>query len=561
MSTALVDAEAVARELDRLVALLNAGEADRVDVLAALQGLRSTIEELRIVEDELVRTSEELASAHAQVEFERRRYADLFAFAPDAHLVTDARGGVLEANVAAEELLQLPRRFHEGKPIGVFVLGSERRDFRRMFLRVVQEGGIATGNFRFVRRSGIPFDAQVTVTSIGDGDEPRLRFVVRDVTEERQNEARLWELNAELEQRAERRARLLAEAQNRLGDERAQFESVLRQLPVAVLLADPSGRLVVRNRHATQLFGEVASADELLDRLFTDYGVSLRQELLLHAADDGAPAAFESVVYRHEGDELLLDATAAPVAVDGRFSGIAYVFRDVTDQRRHQIAQRRFVVNAAHELRTPLAAIVSAVDVLQGGAKDDEEARDRFLEHLETQSARLTALVRALLLLARAQAGVEKPRQELAPIRPILEQLARSAKVGPSVDLLVECDSQLAALTNRELLVQALASLVSNAARFTREGSIVLRGAAADDEHVAIEVVDSGPGVSPDELEHVQDRFFRGAESGRDGFGLGLAIADEAARAAGGALELESERGRGTTARVVVPLALLVEPA
>ena len=86
------------------------------------------------------------------------------------------------------------------------------------------------------------------------------------------------------------------------------------------------------------------------------------------------------------------------------------VLDDLTEQERRELAEREFVTNAAHELRTPLTTIIGAVEVLQAGAKDDPVERDRFLAHIEREAERLARLARALLTLARAHAGQERPR-------------------------------------------------------------------------------------------------------------------------------------------------------
>src|SRR4029079_5611819 len=101
---------------------------------------------------------------------------------------------------------------------------------------------------------------------------------------------------------------------------------------------------------------------------------------------------------------------------------------------------------------------------------------------------------------------------------------------------------------------QVVANLVGNAVKHTVEGEIVLR-AALDGAGATLEGADTGPGISPTVQGRVFDRFYSGELNGRDGFGLGLAIARESAEAIGGALSIESESGRGTTARVVLPAA------
>jgi Signal transduction histidine kinase len=111
---------------------------------------------------------------------------------------------------------------------------------------------------------------------------------------------------------------------------------------------------------------------------------------------------------------------------------VLIVLDDLTEQGRRELAEREFVANAAHELRTPLTTIIGAVEVLQAGAKDDPLERDRFLAHIERESARLARLARALLTLARAHAGQERPRSEPIALRPLLQEVADDLRPRPA---------------------------------------------------------------------------------------------------------------------------------
>jgi signal transduction histidine kinase len=152
--------------------------------------------------------------------------------------------------------------------------------------------------------------------------------------------------------------------------------------------------------------------------------------------------------------------------------------------------------------------------------------------------------------------GVEAPRLDLVELRPLLEQTAEDLRPARGVRVAVRCPTGMAALANRPLLEQALGNLATNAAKNTHHGAITLRGVAEDNACVALEVSDTGRGMRAEERLRAGERFFRA--SPEPGFGLGLAIASEAARALGGRLELESEPGRGTTARLILPSAQVV---
>src|SRR6266516_4135111 len=213
------------------------------------------------------------------------------------------------------------------------------------------------------------------------------------------------------------------------------------------------------------------------------------------------------------------------------------------------------VEDAAHELRTPLTAIVSVMDVLEGGAKDIPETRDRFLKHIRVHSERLSRLATSLLVLARLQTGVEQPRLTVVPVRPLLEEIAGRLDASGGVEVSVRAPEQTGALADRDLLHRAIANVAENSAKHTQTGEIVLeaRGHATTTQ---IEIRDTGPGMSEEERERAFHRFYR-SSNGIDGFGLGLAIAEEAVRAVGGTIELESEPGAGTRVFVVVPSAKL----
>lgn len=220
----------------------------------------------------------------------------------------------------------------------------------------------------------------------------------------------------------------------------------------------------------------------------------------------------------------------------------------VRDQER---VERDFVTNAAHELQAPLASIISAIEVLQAGAKDSPE-RDIFLEHIERASDRLARLVRSMLVLARAQSGIERPRDELIALEPVLQDTAAALSLAPGVEVRVSCPPDAALVSNRELLEQALINLAENAAKHTAQGTVHLSARASETATVLM-VSDTGPGIPALERPHVFERFYRGSGQGAGGFGLGLAIVHAAATSLGAELELESAPGEGTVVRIRFP--------
>jgi signal transduction histidine kinase len=321
--------------------------------------------------------------------------------------------------------------------------------------------------------------------------------------------------------------------------------SVLYELPSCVLIFDAAGELRLVTRRAEELLGLASDeiAAELHDSGTSNPGATLVSKLVSSALPDPIRLELE----RPDGSRVEIEGSVTRV---GRSTIVS--LEDVSARERRERAERAFVTNAAHELQTPLAAITSAVQVLQSGAKDNVADRDRFLAHVEAACGRLERLARALLVLARTQTGVERPRQEVVPVAALLSSVA--AGLAPWRTVNVDCAADIAVLANRPLLEQALANLSQNAAKHSR-GPIVLTGSRAD-ESVRIQVRDNGGGISEADRERIFERFYRG-DAPTDGFGLGLSIAAEAVKAIDGELELETSSS-GTNFSIRLPGATML---
>jgi PAS domain S-box-containing protein len=522
-------------------------------------GLSSALEELRVAEEELRAQNEELAASRLAAELEKRRYAELFDLAPVAYLLTDGFGKILEANEVAAQLLDLDRALLPGKVLPSFVPGRERREFRRLLLSLPSAEEIVESEIRLISRRGQDRIVAAHVRARPSSENAyELRWSLRDVTAERQAAVEFRLLNEELEARVAQRA-------EELSRERARLEAVVEQSPVGLVVVSETAEAELANVEAMRILGLSPGGLERFSNpsqwtTFRPDGTPYDLEALPLSRSLGTGEVVHGErleVVRPDGLRVLVEVDSSPIRdLEGRIVGAVAVVDDVTERERLERAEREFVTNAAHELRTPLAAISGAIEVLQAGAKEVPEERDRFLEHIDRECGRLARLTTSLLSLARAQGGVEEPRLDLVELCPLLETLASRARTADGVVVEADCPPDLAAVSNAGLLEQALANLVSNAAHHTSEGSIVLTADSDGDRKVAIEVRDTGRGMTPEERARVTERFYRGSDG--EGFGLGLAIAAESARALGAELELESEVGRGTVARIVLSSARLV---
>jgi two-component system OmpR family sensor kinase len=217
--------------------------------------------------------------------------------------------------------------------------------------------------------------------------------------------------------------------------------------------------------------------------------------------------------------------------------------------------QRDFVADVSHELRTPLTTIRGNLALLRRNPPLSGEEQADVLTDLVEESDRMIRLVNDLLVLARADAG-RNLALETVPIEPVVEEACRQARqLDMSREIIETVDDQLSIQGDRDTLRQVLLILLDNALKHTR-GAIRVTAEPAG-ERIMICVIDEGPGMTTETLQHVFDRFYRGdTRSSTSGFGLGLPIAKTLVEGLRSAITIESKPGRGSVVRMVFPRAL-----
>jgi signal transduction histidine kinase len=330
-----------------------------------------------------------------------------------------------------------------------------------------------------------------------------------------------------------------ANLHDRLGAAAQRLRQLLERLQDGIVSVRPDLTVGFANGEARSLLGHACRDGEPLPGIWSDLDLREFARALL------APGASASHA-RAQSPERIFEVIGIP----GEDEAVL-VLRDVTRRERQERAERDFIANAAHELRTPLSGITVAVEALQLGAAEVPEQRDRFLGGIARETARLSSLVRALLMLARVQAAPETITRENVELRPLLVEAARQLDVPPGVQVHVECARHVRVTANATLLDAAVRNLGQNASRHTARGTITFSAAELAPGTVEIEVRDTGSGMPEEVRSRVFERFYRFAED-REGFGLGLPLVREMVQALGGDIDVESSPGAGTTVRLTL---------
>lgn len=219
--------------------------------------------------------------------------------------------------------------------------------------------------------------------------------------------------------------------------------------------------------------------------------------------------------------------------------------------------QRRFLTDVGHELRTPLTVIKGNVDLMRRLQCGDVE----MLESIEVEADRLTRLAGDLLLLSQAESGRLPLQHQVVEMDTLVLEVLQQMRVLAKgrINLQLKEMDQILVCGDKDRLKQVLVNLLGNAVRYTPEGGSVTVNMGKEDRHALISIEDTGPGIAPEDLPHIFERFYRGEKSrkrsGDHGFGLGLSIAYWIVRNHGGKINVESQLGEGTRFTVWLPLA------
>jgi PAS domain S-box-containing protein len=605
--------EAVTRYNDLLQRSRGAyGEKANVET-EALHELATALEEWTVTAEELRVHNQALRDAYIDVEKRRQHYEDLFTLIPDAYIVTDLYATILEANTAAENLLGMRGDRLRGKPLAVFIAEEHRPDFRRNVGELRQTEDRVEWTAMVVPRAGTPIRTTLRAARIRDqAAHERLGWIIRDTTEKQRvvtlGQRFAEEQNARIEaERAGRRFRVLAEASRQLSAT-TDITTICQGVAKAVvkytgdhceILLLEDGKLVsfarinrapkhatfndaLRRRHNMSADAEDSllwrairtnepQASPPVDPAYEPNTRDLfaavratgpRNALALPLATGGVPLGVMVVLGTSPAPQFGVEDLGVLMEIATRASLGVSNARLYNDLERANREKADFLAVLSHELRTPLSAVIGYAELLLAGIPEklSPDAHEKVGRIRECSWHQLS-VVEQILKYARIETGVEALTFGEVDIPELVESVSElvgaSAKYK-SVHLAVDLPPSLRPLhTDAGKLRQILINLLSNAFKFTDEGSVTMSVRSSDDD-IFFTVSDTGIGIAGEDVERIFDPFWRGANPtmnpDRAGMGLGLAVSGRLAQTLGGEITVQSQVGVGTSFTLRLPI-------
>ena len=351
---------------------------------------------------------------------------------------------------------------------------------------------------------------------------------------------------------AQQSAREQAAVAEAVARQDALFDSMIE----GVLVLDESGRVQFANPAFSQMFATTGSLR----------GRALLEAVRLHEiATIVERAGVEGRVVDHElrlsGEpERWLQINAATMSgADHRRLGTILVVHDLTRLKKLERTREEFVANVSHELRTPLSLIKGYVETLLDGAKDNPEVSVRFLQTIQRNSERLQFLIEDLLVISELESGRVTMTTRVLPLTALVDKVFADLndRAARKEVRLVNETGPLSARADERRVQQVLSNLVDNAVKYGRvNGTVIVSARLIPDGPVEVCVRDDGPGIPPEALERVFERFYRVDKArSRDqgGTGLGLSIVKHIVQSHGGEVWATSELGKGTSFFFTLP--------
>ncbi|OPL07910.1 MAG: hypothetical protein AVO33_03310 [delta proteobacterium ML8_F1] len=352
----------------------------------------------------------------------------------------------------------------------------------------------------------------------------------------------------------------LKESISEIYQEKSKMETIVNQMADGLVAIDLEGKIVHINQRALEIMNITELQAENLNykRVLSQYNMELNLEKIIDSGDwEG-----KETVY---GKKSIYSVKYAPFEDDnGSKIGIVFIIQDITEEQKLEAMRRDFVANVSHELKTPLTTIKSYVETILDGVVTDQESVNHFMTVINSESDRMTRLVRDLLELSNFDSNKIKFEYEynnyVDLMKQTIEKLQVMAGKKNQTITFYPIGQAIIGYCDYDRLEQVMINVISNAIKYSRENTTIEVTLKRVDDHARIKVKDNGIGIPEEDLKRIFERFYRVDKArSRDlgGTGLGLSIAKEIIDAHEGTISLTSKVGEGTQVVIEIPLKMI----
>ncbi|MEA5477384.1 PAS domain S-box protein [Pseudanabaena galeata UHCC 0370] len=566
----------------------------QVQDASCLSLLLDTYEELQLHIEELKTIEEELRLRNIDLENIQYQYQDLFDFAPDGYLVTDRLGVISSANVAICNFLAISQEQLCGKSLVMYVEPSDQTLFHNKLCGDFSDCEKLTWEMSLKRAHDYycPVEVSVSKTRLSDNGTT-LRWLVRDISDRRQAQQALQELNQSLETTIEQRT-------NELWQVNKLQRTILDSTEYSIITTDLNGLIQVFNHGAEQMFGysmgEIVGqftpeifhdAQELVERAIT-VSAELDQDInglaiFTTKASLGITSEEEWTGIRKDGSRFPLSLSISALRDEKeQIIGFLGISKDISDRKKAEallqttnqellratILKDEFLANMSHELRTPLNAILGITESLSDETFGPlQEKQKSMLKVVENSGNHLLELINDILDLAKIEANEMTLDCQSSNIKDICQSsmmFVRQMAIQKNLQLdLRGAPSELETSLDERRIRQVLINLLSNAIKFTPSGgkitleyALSISNENSPQAWVSLAVIDTGIGITSDNLQKLFQPFIQidsPLNRQYDGTGLGLALVKKIVELHGGYVSATSELGVGSRFAIALP--------
>lgn len=346
----------------------------------------------------------------------------------------------------------------------------------------------------------------------------------------------------------------------KLSYEKNKLDAIIFHMNQALVAIDNYGKIIHFNANFLQLLG-LDNSDDLHGKNYDDLISTITDELSFSQLIRSYSKDSSQNIKLQIKDRFYQSSCAVFKEKNGALAGIIVVFRDISESEYLENMRRDFVANVSHELKTPITSIKSYSETLLDGAYEDKEITKEFLGIINSESDRMSLIIKDLLQLSRMDSDKEKWEHKITDINELVRQsikiLNLQAKEKEQKIISDLYDKPINIDVDAGKIRQVIINLLSNAIKYTGIGGVIHLSTSLVDNLCKIVVKDDGIGIPEKDIEHIFDRFYR-VDKGRSralgGTGLGLSITQSIIEAHSGKIYVNSVLGQGSEFIVTLPV-------